>query len=1070
MNAQLEQAQRTLQAMGVSAQVAQQEMQNLMRVGAASGINLQGIESVASSLARVHITGYQAEQAVRDFTTASLALGLGQKGVEQFSQIWEQMAVQPAAAWSQIQQLDRMGVPALESLASAWGMSTLAMRGALEQGIVPSNVAMRILQQTMEQPTYQRLADEARRSTPVLIESLHTMFDENVVMRFGKGFDQWLNPQLRRLQDFFQSPAGEEFFQRVQRAGSRIGEFLSGLADRISGIYSTITDPSMANMDLWSRLTTTFDSWWQREGHQKAVEIAGKLGGTLGDIGSEFVVVIANAIDALVGDQKVGGAAVDAGSSIGGKFVSEFAAAIERNSDKIKDAVGRALQDAFSAWWNARPGGPGSTGGGGAPGVGPGGIGPSGGDLMSAGIWAGGTALAAGLITRRIPGAGLLLRGGGRALGWGIPRLAGGIAGLFRGGGGAAAAAGVEEAVASAAPPAGQAVGSIAPELEQLAAGVGLRSGGQLALGQLGRFGGGAIRLLGRAAIPLQIAAIGAEALTAENENQRNRALLSGGLGIAGGVAGGVLGGLTSFGLGAPIGAVAGGVGGQMFGSWLADKIWGPEQEHNVAHAAELQKDNTEAVQMSTDLYGHLQRETLPALTFQFDTLTEQLNQANNALARGGGGSMAAGTGGGGSAARVAGDLTDQARSDILSAAESQLNKQYSFGSAAGRTDFSVNPSAFDCSGLVAWAYERATGTVLPAFTESLAKSLNEIPESEAKPGDVVLFNMDTGDPHQEHAALYRGGGQIVEAGGVGKGVNITNVHGNAALANPHFYRLPSAGGGAAGTGPGPGAAATSGGGTAASGADYWANRTAEVARQFNIDAFLFSRQIAQESAGFASDVISGSRKSSAGAGGIGQFMPGTAAEAASLIGVSLDQFWADPDLQLQGSAALMKHYLDLYGGDWNKALVAYNAGPGRVGSASLPEETSRYLWNITGGGATPYWGTRAQQTAKTGGMWSLPPLSHQLGGVIPEPVVGRGLSSNRLYSIAERGPERISPLAGGGVAAGLTINGLSVTINASGADLQNPRVFAVQLVDAVAGEMARRQNSILDNMVGSVG
>lgn len=41
-----------------------------------------------------------------------------------------------------------------------------------------------------------------------------------------------------------------------------------------------------------------------------------------------------------------------------------------------------------------------------------------------------------------------------------------------------------------------------------------------------------------------------------------------------------------------------------------------------------------------------------------------------------------------------------------------------------------------------------------------------------------------------------------------------------------------------------------------------------------------------------------------------------------------------------------MKQYLDAYGGSWDKALIAYNAGPGYVGQA-LPKETVDYIHTI---------------------------------------------------------------------------------------------------------------------------
>jgi len=106
-------------------------------------------------------------------------------------------------------------------------------------------------------------------------------------------------------------------------------------------------------------------------------------------------------------------------------------------------------------------------------------------------------------------------------------------------------------------------------------------------------------------------------------------------------------------------------------------------------------------------------------------------------------------------------------------------------------------------------------------------------------------------------------------------------------------------------------------------------------------DAFV--RQINQES-GFNPDSLS-----PAGAEGIAQFMPDTAA------GLSIDPW--NPVDSLQGAAQLMANYQRNYGGDYAKALAAYNGGSGRLsycmkyyGPAWFncePAETQAYIQKI---------------------------------------------------------------------------------------------------------------------------
>jgi soluble lytic murein transglycosylase-like protein len=104
----------------------------------------------------------------------------------------------------------------------------------------------------------------------------------------------------------------------------------------------------------------------------------------------------------------------------------------------------------------------------------------------------------------------------------------------------------------------------------------------------------------------------------------------------------------------------------------------------------------------------------------------------------------------------------------------------------------------------------------------------------------------------------------------------------------------------------------------------------------------LLARLLYQESR-FRPDIISGETRSSAGALGIAQFMPATAA-----------QFGIDPLDPGQAIGAAGKYLAQLYAkfGDWSLALAAYNWGPGNVSRSGLdgaPAETRDYVAQITG-------------------------------------------------------------------------------------------------------------------------
>jgi peptidoglycan DL-endopeptidase CwlO len=102
------------------------------------------------------------------------------------------------------------------------------------------------------------------------------------------------------------------------------------------------------------------------------------------------------------------------------------------------------------------------------------------------------------------------------------------------------------------------------------------------------------------------------------------------------------------------------------------------------------------------------------------------------------------------------------ARASAMQKALGKIGSRYRYGASG--------PNAFDCSGLVNWAF-RTSGTSLPRTSRAMARVGTPVAKSALQPGDLVFFYRGP-----SHVGIYVGNGKVVHASNPRHPVRVTNL------------------------------------------------------------------------------------------------------------------------------------------------------------------------------------------------------------------------------------------------------------------------------------------------------
>jgi cell wall-associated NlpC family hydrolase len=250
---------------------------------------------------------------------------------------------------------------------------------------------------------------------------------------------------------------------------------------------------------------------------------------------------------------------------------------------------------------------------------------------------------------------------------------------------------------------------------------------------------------------------------------------------------------------------------------------------------------------------------------------------------------------------------------EVVGAATRYLGVPYQWGG----TD---PTSGLDCSGLTQRVYADL-GIDIPRTSSQQATAGRPVASlAEAQPGDLVFFDHSSGRAGIDHVGIYIGGGKMIAAPQEGEVVKVQPV------GTPTVIRriLPDSGA----------AATTAATRSPLAGVPY-ADLFTQAGNRHGVSPALLAA-VAKTESGFDSSAVS-----SAGATGLMQFMPATAA--------GLGVVATDPASAIDGAARYLSSLTSQFGST-ELALAAYNAGPGtvqRYGGVPPYGETTSYVQKV---------------------------------------------------------------------------------------------------------------------------
>ncbi len=196
---------------------------------------------ISSAFRLAQAYGFTSDQAMRlTQATVDFATGAGFTGamMDRISLALGQIQARGKVSAQELNQLSEAGINARSILANAFGVSTAKITEMIEKGLVPADLAVEALIQSLEKD-FGGAAKRQANTFSGLISSLSDL--KSIGLReFFRGTFEAIQPSLQRFVEFVTNPAVKENLRAWgDSIGNYIGGALAGLEERATRAYAT---------------------------------------------------------------------------------------------------------------------------------------------------------------------------------------------------------------------------------------------------------------------------------------------------------------------------------------------------------------------------------------------------------------------------------------------------------------------------------------------------------------------------------------------------------------------------------------------------------------------------------------------------------------------------------------------------------------------------------------------------------------------------------------------------------------------------------------------------------------